>query len=54
MRIVQYMVGCGRAQGIQWRLNYIHSMKYVEVINAEYWANSAVVRFSLITSWYRV
>ena len=31
---VQYMAGLKRAQGIQWRLNYIHSMKYAEVINA--------------------
>ena len=31
---VQYMTGLGRAQGIRWRLNYIHSMKYAEVINA--------------------
>ena len=31
---VQYMAGLKRAQGIQWHLNYIHSMKYAEVINA--------------------
>ena len=39
------MVGCGRAQGIQWRLNYIHSMKYAEVINASIAANSAGVLY---------
>ena len=46
MHIVQYMVGCGRAQGIQWRLNYIHSMKYAEVINAGIAANSAGIDYS--------
>ena len=38
---VQYMAGLERAQGIRWHLNYIHSMKYVEVINASIAANSA-------------
>ena len=48
MRIMQYMVGCGRAEGIQWRLNYIHSMKYVEVINASIAANSAGIDYSIL------
>ena len=38
---MQYMAGLGRAQGIRWRLNYIHNMKYAEVINASIAANSA-------------
>ena len=46
MHIVQYMVGCRRAQGIQWCLNYIHSMKYAEVINASIAANSAGIDYS--------
>ena len=46
MRIVQYMVGCERAQEIQWCLNYIHSMKYAEVINASIAANSAGIDYS--------
>ena len=41
MHIIQYIVGCGRAQGMQWRLNYIHSTKYAEVINTSIAANSA-------------
>ena len=32
-----------RAQAIRWRLNYIHSMKYAEVINASIAANSAEI-----------
>ena len=48
MRIVQCMVGCGRAQGIQWRLNYIHSMKYAEVINTSIAANSAGIDYSAL------
>ena len=61
MRIVQYMVGCGRAQGIQWHLNYIHSMKYAEVINASIAANSAGIDYSLtyddsfqLRSWFPI
>ena len=50
MRIMQYMVGCGRAQGIQWCLNYIHSMKYAEVINVSIATNSAGIDYSL-TKW---
>ena len=42
---VQYMAGLGRAQGIRWRLNYIHSMKYAEVINASITANSAGIDY---------
>ena len=44
---VQYMAGLGRAQGIRWHLNYIHSMKYAEVINASIAANSAGIDYSL-------
>ena len=44
---VQYMAGLGRAQGIRWRLNYIHSMKYAEVINASIVANSAGIDYSM-------
>ena len=42
---VQYMAGLERAQGIRWRLNYIHSMKYAEVINASIAANSAGIDY---------
>ena len=42
---VQYTAGLGRAQGTQWRLNYIHSMKYAEVINASIAANSAGIGY---------
>ena len=48
--IVQYMVGFGRAQGIRWRLHYIHSMKYAEVINASIAANSAGIDYSVSAS----
>ena len=48
---VQYMAGLGRAQGIRWRLNYIHSMKYAEVINASIAANSAGIDYSAIVSY---
>ena len=44
---VQYMAGLARAQGIQWHLNYIHSMKYAEVINASIAANSAGIDYSI-------
>ena len=44
---MQYMAGLGRAQGIRWRLNYIHSMKYAEVINASIAANSAGIDYRL-------
>ena len=43
---VQYMAGLERAQGIRWHLNYIHSMKYAEVINASIAANSAGIDYS--------
>ena len=43
---VQYMAGLERTQGIRWRLNYIHSMKYAEVINASIAANSAGINYS--------
>ena len=35
-------------QGIGWRLNYIHSMKYAEVINASIAANSAEIDYSVV------
>ena len=38
---MQYVAGLGRAQGMQRHLNYIHSMKYAEVINTSIAANSA-------------
>ena len=41
------MAGPGRAQGIRWRLNYIHSIKYAEVINASIAANSAGIDYSI-------
>ena len=44
---VQYMAGLERAQGIRWHLNYIHSMKYAEVINASIAANSAEIDYSV-------
>ena len=43
---MQYMAGLGRAQGIRWRLHYIHSMKSAEVINASIAANSAGIDYS--------
>ena len=43
---VQYMAGLQRAQGIGWCLNYIHSMGYMEVINASIAANSAEIGYS--------
>ena len=45
---MQYMAGLERAQGIRWRLNYIHSMKYAEVINASIAANSAGIDYSTL------
>ena len=44
---VQYMAGLGRVQGIRRRLNYIHSMKYAEVINVSIVANSAEIDYSV-------
>ena len=38
---VRHIAGHGRARGMQRRLNYIHSTKYAEVINASIAANSA-------------
>ena len=49
---MQYMAGLGRAQGIRWRLNYIHSMKYAEVINASIAANSAGIDYSYVLNAY--
>ena len=43
---VQYMAGLERAQGIGWCLNYIHSMKYAEVINVSIAANSVGIHYS--------
>ena len=43
---MQYMAGLERAQGIRWHLNYIHSMKYPEVINASIAATQQ--------EWYRL
>ena len=42
---VQYMAGLERAHGIRWHLNYIHSMKYAEVINMSIAANSARIDY---------
>ena len=42
---MQHMAGLERAQGIRWHLNYIHSMKYAEVINASIAANSAEIDY---------
>ena len=50
---VQYMAGLERAQGIRWHLNYIHSMKYVEVINASIAANSAGIDSNPLAHAYR-
>ena len=50
---MQYMAGLERAQGIRWCLNYIHSMKYAEVINASIAANSAVIDYRLLFSAVR-
>ena len=44
---MQQMAGLGRAQGIRWSLNYIHSMKNAEVINASIAANSAGIDYRL-------
>ena len=44
---VRYMAGLERAQGIRWHLNYIHSMKYAEVINASIAANSAEIDYGV-------
>ena len=46
---VQYTAGLGRAQGIRWRLDYIHSVKYTEVINVSIAANSAGIGYSTCT-----
>ena len=43
---MQYMAGLRKAQGMRWRLNYIHSMKYAEVINVSIAANSAGIDYS--------
>ena len=45
---MQYMAGLERAQGIRLHLNYIHIMKYAEVINASIAANSAGIDYSII------
>ena len=37
------------AQGIRWRLNNIHSMKYAEVISASIAANSAGIDYRIRT-----
>ena len=44
---MQHIAVFGSAQGIHWRLNHIHSMKYAEVISASIAANSAGIDFSL-------
>ena len=49
---VQYMAGLERAQGIRWRLNYIHSMKYTEVINASIAANSAGIEYNVYMCFF--
>ena len=43
---MQHIAVFGSAQGICWRLNHIHSMKYAEVISASIAANSAGIDYS--------
>ena len=43
---MQHIAVFGSAQGIRWRLNHIHSMKYAEVISASIAANSAGIDYS--------
>ena len=45
---VQNMVRFGRAQGIQWHLIYIHSIKNTVVINASITANSAGIDYNCL------
>ena len=42
---MQHIAVFGSAQGIRWRLNHIHSMKYAEVISASIAANSAGIDY---------
>ena len=43
---MQHIAVFGSAQGIRWRLNHIHSMKYAEVISASIAANSAGIDYN--------
>ena len=43
---MQHIAVFGSAQGIRWRLNHIHSMKYAEVISASIAATSAGIDYS--------
>ena len=45
---MQHIAVFGSAQGIHWRLNHIHSMKYSEVISASIAANSAGIDYLYI------
>ena len=42
---MQHIAVFRSAQGIRWRLNHIHSMKYAAVISASIAANSAGIDF---------
>ena len=47
---MQHIAVFGSAQGIRWRLNHIHSMKYAEVISASIAANSAGIDYRSFTT----
>ena len=49
---MQHIAVFGSAQGIRWRLNHIHSMKYADVISASIVANSAGIDYSTILLEY--
>ena len=49
---MQHIAVFGSAQGIRWRLNHIHSMKYAEVISASIAANSAGIDYSTYVHAY--
>ena len=42
---MQHIAVFESTQGIRWRLNHIHSMKYAEVISASIAANSAGIDY---------
>ena len=46
---VRHIAGLRRARGIQRRLNYVHSTKHAEVINASIAANSTGIDYNSVT-----
>ena len=49
---MQHIAVFRSAQGIRWRLNHIHSMKYAEVISASIAANSTGIDYSYVLYAY--